>query len=339
VSTEPEHLAAVPEDIRNYILLEEIFMPFASKARRQLYAPGKFTSATFVHYTSAEAALNIIKSKRLWLRNATCMTDYREVQHGFDMLKRVFDIKENEEAFAAALDECHKGVAKEAIAHFNHWLNDLRSQTFIASVSVHDEQREGQHGRLSMWRAMAVSPQRVAIVFRAPWHSGAFNLLNLAFSPVAYYGDNEVQAEFRTVIENIRANAQFVRETSREQVAMTVFSMLASGVVCLKHEGFREEAEWRIVYGPGRQPSRLMENERETRTVGGVPQLIYKIPLDKSVSGDLSSLDVAHIFDRLIVGPSQYSWSMWQAFVSELTNAGVADAADRVVLSGIPIRA
>jgi hypothetical protein len=48
---------------------------------------------------------------------------------------------------------------------------------------------------------------------------------------------------------------------------------------------------------------------------------------------------VARIFDRLIIGPSQYSLAMHQAFAAALTKAGVANAGARVVFSGIPIRA
>lgn len=33
----------------------------------------------FVHYTTAESALNILKSEEIWLRNATLMNDYMEV--------------------------------------------------------------------------------------------------------------------------------------------------------------------------------------------------------------------------------------------------------------------
>jgi hypothetical protein len=82
-----------------------------------------------------------------------------------------------------------------------------------------------------------------------------------------------------------------------------------------------------------------MEAETETRSIAGVPQLIYKMPLDAAVAPQVAALDVARIFDRLIIGPSPYSLAMHQAFAAALTKAGVADAGTRVVFSGIPIRA
>jgi hypothetical protein len=113
--------------------------------------------------------------------------------------------------------------------------------------------------------------------------------------------------------------------------------MLMAGVVCLKHEGFREEREWRVIYNPKRSSSPLMESS--TEIIGGVPQTIYKIPLDVTVSETLGELDLFRMFDRLIIGPTSYPWAMYEAFVRALTMAGVADAGNRVFTSTIPIRA
>jgi hypothetical protein len=112
--------------------------------------------------------------------------------------------------------------------------------------------------------------------------------------------------------------------------------MLLAGVTCLKHEGFREEREWRAIYCPKFYQSPLMESAIEV--VGGVPQLVYKLPLDATASPPLADLDFSRIFHRLIVGPSPYPWPMYDAFREALTKAGVTDSQDRVWTSGIPIR-
>jgi hypothetical protein len=129
MTSQPDSPVVIPEDQKLAMQLEAIFMPFATQERRQLYEPRNFQSAKFVHYTTAEAALNIINSKRLWMRNATCMADYREVQHGFDVLKRFFADDAKRSEFAAALDACHDGATMEAIKLFDHWWGDLQSQT------------------------------------------------------------------------------------------------------------------------------------------------------------------------------------------------------------------
>ena len=45
-----------------------------------------------------------------------------------------------------------------------------------------------------------------------------------------------------------------------------------------------------------------MEAEAEPKTIAGVPQLIYKMPLDATVGPQVEGLEVAGIFDRLISG-------------------------------------
>ena len=40
----------------------------------------------FVHYTTADTAIKIIRSKEVWMRKATSMNDFMEIQHGLDCL-------------------------------------------------------------------------------------------------------------------------------------------------------------------------------------------------------------------------------------------------------------
>ena len=95
-----------------------IFMPYASKKAHEFYEASKFY-ARFVHYTSAEAAMQIIKSKRIWLRNTTCMSDYSEVMHGYDILWKFFSNENNKGEFIKALEGVASGVAEEAIKLFD----------------------------------------------------------------------------------------------------------------------------------------------------------------------------------------------------------------------------
>lgn len=322
--------------------LESIFMPQARRQRDETYGrhtrPGQQVETAhlrFVHYTSAEAALNIIKTKRIWMRNAMCMADYREVQYGFDIFNQFFGNSAKRSEFVAALDDSVQGAASEAIDAFNQHWKDIRFNTYITSVSEHD-QREDLHGRLSMWRGFGGSSARIAMVFHIPWFSGVSEVLKILFSPVTYLTGEQVHARLDEVVGNVAENREFLKQCGRQTVVDWVFTMLVAGVTCLKHEGFREECEWRAIYSPNRRPSPLMESS--TEIVSGVPQPIYKLPLDATGSPALAHLDFSRIFDRLIIGPSQYSLPMTAAFAEALTKTGVEDALKRVWISGIPIR-
>ena len=81
------------EHIERNMRLERILIPHARRQRETHYADHSATNnpiARFVHYTSADAALKIIGSKRVWMRNTTCMADYREVQHGYEITAILF---------------------------------------------------------------------------------------------------------------------------------------------------------------------------------------------------------------------------------------------------------
>ena len=330
------------EEMERLIKLEGIFMPIARRHRDAFYerdpATGVLAGApSFVHYTSAEAALSIIRSKRIWMRNAMSMADYREVQHGLDIFDRFFSDKPKLDAFVAAVDECAPGAAMEAIALFRQQSNTTRLLTYIASISEHLP-TEDQHGRLSMWRAFGGNTARVALVFKIPWNSGAAAILNILFSPVAYLKEEEIHRTISKVIANVNENREFLRSLGYQVILYNVFLMILAGVTCLKHEGFAEEREWRAIYSPDRS-SALMECS--TKVVEGVPQTVYSLPLDETISPALSGLEFSRIFDRLIIGPSQYPWPMYEAFTAALTEAGIPKetAQQRVRISEIPIRA
>jgi hypothetical protein len=169
-----------------------------------------------------------------------------------------FADKAKMEGFCSALDAYVPGAALEAVKLFDGWLPDTRINTYIASISEHDS-KEDLHGRLSMWRAFGGNTARVAIVFGVPWLAEGAEHLNIIFSPVAYLTENEVHTVIYEVIDNINKNEYFIRSVDRPIIVGTVFSMLLAAVTCLKHEGFREEREWRAIYSPKRGPSPFME--------------------------------------------------------------------------------
>ena len=305
-----------------------IVMPYAWERRDAM----EKAKQRFVHYTSAAAGLNIIRTKSIWMRNTTCMADYSEVQHGLKKLTAEKNLK----PLIEFLDSEVSGVGREAVNLFDSWSNDTQFGTYIASISAHDD-KEDVHGRLSMWRAFGGQTARVAFVLKIPENDVVGALLNLWISPVAYFSDAELSQELQRVLQNVRENRDALRQMPRQIIIGAIFYMLVSAVVCLKHDGFHEEREWRLVHSPKRMPSKFMQSSIET--VAGVPQHIYKIPIGGGPPDELNEIKIENLLDRVIIGPSPYPWAMYEAFVSALTDAGVSDAGKKVFVSGIPIRA
>ncbi len=331
-----------PEFMQRAIRLERIFMPYAQRQRREIYVrqtnaePAPGAVIRFAHYTSAHAAMSIINEKRIWMRNTKCMSDYSEVQHGFAMLREFFsEDNKDRERLLSALDACSPGVAAEAINLFDGWLSDTTLNTYITSISEHDASEDAL-GRLSMWRAFGGSAARVAFVFRISYAPDIYDTLPIMFSPVAYLSKERMHGVLREVIDNINSERTFLVNIDRTTLVTAVFQTLLAAITCLKHEGFHEEREWRVIHFPKRQPSPLIK--QVVKEVAGVPQPIFLLPLDEGVSPALSAIDFVRMFDRLIIGPSPYPWPMYEAFTAALSAAGVKDPMSKVFVSDIPIR-
>jgi len=318
--------------------LAGIFMPEALRQMKALFerVPGQ-TTARLVHYTTADAALKIIQKKRLWMRNTICMADYREVLHGFDMFNRYFVDITKRQAFIEAFDTVAPGVAAEAMAAFDNAWSDIRLNTYIACLSEHQDS-EDKNGRLSMWRAFGGGTgSRVGIVLNIPYMTLSPLALAVTFSPVAYLPPAQFHRVIEEVVANVKTERSYLQTLEPGFLVKMIFQMLVSGVVCLKHEGFGEELEWRAIYTPNRWFSPLMESSMEV--IAGVPQVVHQIPLDGAAHPQIADLDFARLFDHLIVGPTPYPWPISCAFAQALKNSGVGDPENCIVFSEIPIRA
>jgi hypothetical protein len=310
--------------------LTGIFMPFATSKLAQIRGANK----RVVHYSSAENILKIVTSKTMWLRNTRCMVDYSEVELGYGMLQKFFQQPAKKEAFFKAVNACSQNLAEESIALFDQWWADIRFNTYICSISEHEDS-EDLHGRLSMWRAFGQSPTRAAMVMRLP-EDGAAEGLHVMLSPVAYFDEAEVEQQIFKVICNVADNRDYLTTLDRDRLKALIFFMIASAAVSIKHKGFHEEKEWRLIYLPRANRSNVITSSIEI--LGGVPQIVHKIPLVENPAENVTGVSIPTLVDRIIIGPTVYAVPIYQAFVQALSEAGMTDAASRVVASGIPIR-
>src|SRR6185437_12942370 len=144
----PELPDFVPEYLRRHM---KAFHPHATRRLAHIHE----SKTRFVHYTSAEVALEIIRTRKVWLRLTSCMNDYLEVGHGLDCLSKAYR-GDHGIRLRTFIDGRFPGLSKEIEKEFNEWQDGLRDQTFVACLSEHAGPRlekEDEHGRLSMWRA------------------------------------------------------------------------------------------------------------------------------------------------------------------------------------------
>ncbi len=313
--------------------LNEIFFPHFWEKRLAL----KESDRKLVHYTSAENALRIITEKAIMLRSTVCMNDYSEVQHGHKLVQSCFF--ENDKGllkqFVEAFDEACSGAANEAFTLYDQHFTTNVYRTYVACIAEHHRE-EDETGRLSMWRAYNQGSAGVAIILdKAPLFSNAA-FVGFFASPVAYLKDNEVRRYLEKVIQSAKDQKEFLKGLPRETIVNSLFTLLLFSAICIKHHGFEEEREWRVIYLPGLFPSEHMK--QSSVTIAGVPQIVYKLPLVDLPDKSLLGIEIPKFVDSIIVGPTQFPYPIFEVLVDAMSKAGVAEPGKRIFTSNIPLR-
>lgn len=304
----------------------QVFMPVFASALHRMETEGR----SFVYYTSVDTALRIIGGRTIWMRNARRMNDVADVQHGIVAVDQFFQSKPNRARLYHVLG---MQVGSRIDALWLHYRNHLMGEVYITCVSEHPRS-EDDYGRLSMWRAYCASPDGVALVLNpAPFYLET-NELNAYSSPVYYGHAHELHDRFHEVLDNIERERK--PDWTDEEVLGHLVMAILFGAVCLKHPGFQEEQEWRVVHMPNafRRPSRL----RRLDNMLDPPQTVFEIPLISDPSVGLTGLSPGELIERVIIGPSNRTSATSASLIAALAAQGVLDPASRIVTSGIPLR-
>ena len=209
-------------------LLISIFFPDYPQQHRQLEGG----QIKFAQYTSAEAAASIIKTKHVWLRNAQCMNDFSEIQHGLDCLIAAYNSDDPRNRLKSLLEKIFPGVPKKLEDLFNGWIPHFQNDTYITCLSEHPT-TEDQYGRLSMWRAYG-GKQSVAIVLNTEVFTSETDILCANIYPVSYLSPEEFNQKFFSVSERIEKHIDFIASLDENAVLNIVFELLLK--VTLQHK-------------------------------------------------------------------------------------------------------
>jgi len=311
-------------------LLISIFLPDYPEQLRQLKG-GEFN---FAQYTSAEAAASVIRSEQVWLRNSQCMNDYSEIQHGLDCLTAAYGSDDPRNKLKSLLEKVFPGLPKKLEDLFNGWIPHFQNDTYITCLSEHPT-TENQYGRLSMWRAYGGN-QSVAIVLNTEVFTSETDILHADIYPVSYLSAEEFNEKFFSVSDRIEKHIDFIAELEEDAVLNIVFELFRNYAVSIKHPGFAEEREWRVVYMPTFRPSEHVKIEMET--INGLPQEVCKIPLKEFPKEGFNGASIPRLINRIIIGPNDDQIILRKSFIKLLETAGCKDAYKMVYASGIPLR-
>lgn len=313
--------------------LLEIFLSYDRKRHKALAKSGFLLA----HYTTAETAMKILRNRCLWLRNSAVMNDFSEVEYGRAVTKPVLDGGLGLR-FKNLLNGLHEGLGDRVLeCHANHHLH-ARETVYMASLSEHDPR--DMFGRLSMWRAYGGPVAGVALLF----HGWAADLeiepsLAIGVSPVLYGTQQKFEIEFLEMLGHVEGNADFLKSLPASWIEAAAVQMLQLATLSIKHPGFEEELEWRIIHRPHEWSSAAVMPF--TMALGGLPQTIYQMPFHNPEGHPLHNipqLDLNDILACVMMGPCAYPETVFRALVDEMIASGIKDAHNRIVVSNIPLR-
>lgn len=287
-------------------------------------------SRRFAYYTSADTAMKVLKNEELWLRNATVMNDFSEITYGLELIHSTFS-GDAGERFRTAVDDIFKGTIAKAEKLLSNWIADWKLETYLACISLHDE-TEDKSGRLSMWRAYGDT----AIIIKNTPMIAITNLLGVFSMPVLYLSQEDYKNRLNNITNSIVENQTYLHQLGQETLVSFIHQMFTFTAIGTKHPGFNEEKEWRIFFRPNERASPLMEPT--TVVLGGVPQIVYKLPLRNQPEDGLHGADIPSLLDRIIIGPTPYPYVSVMAFKSVLKELNVQNVDDKVIASDIPLR-
>ena len=313
--------------------LYSLFLPHDFEAMRRLEADGGAPELRLVHYTTTEAAVSILKSEKVWMRNAALMNDFREIQHGIECFEAACNAGAGSR-LGDLLNEVHEGIAAEINHALRNWADQIRKETYLISLSEH-EPAEDNTGKLSMWRAYG-SGRGVALVLNTTAFRSESEALG-AYTSKVFYADAEIfTAYFDALVTQLEANVAALRALSRQGVLDWMYVFYRATLLSTKHPGFAEEKEWRVLFSPI-EPSRG-RIVKSSEIIGGIFQKIYVLPLIDFPEENHIGAALPGLLNRLIIGPTSYPFSIYQAFVDLLQEKGIDGAEGKVYASNIPLR-
>lgn len=311
------------------LLWQQIFFPEALRRFAEVVSTGSL----FAHYTSAEVAMSIIQKSEVWMRNTTVMNDFSEVEHGRDCVVGAWN-SEVGARLRKAIDAIHPGAAKAISDLYDGWLPDMQHGTYITCISEHPPS-EDNLGRLSMWRAYGGRNGVAMVMDLTPFQATTVEL-GAFTSPVLYADADDFREHMAQMAERLEVHRTTLQLSGLDHLRDSLFTALRYATLCTKHPAFREEREWRVIYSPALMQSPVIKPQ--VRSARGVPQTVQLLPLKHDPANGLHHADIPSLLRRVIIGPTEDAWVLFDAFRSLLEEAGVQDAAARVWVSGIPLR-
>jgi hypothetical protein len=253
------------------------------------------------HYTSVETLENILTGNELWFSNPLFMNDHEELRFGMRLGSDRF-LTSDVLKTACVSAETFDILTTKFIERYQDFESKHAIDTFVLSFSEHD--RQDYNGRLSMWRGYGASGKGVAVVFDTA-RIQALPSSPLVVAKIEYKTPEErtawVDAQLALLAFHIVDSDK--SPESLDTVAAEWVERLKYFALFTKHDGFREEQEWRAVYFSDRDKQ---DTFREMLSYAITPRGVepkLKLKLKSLKEPYQSYTGVEELVERILLGP------------------------------------
>jgi len=289
--------------------------------RRQELKP----NTRIAYYTTSETALRIIQNGTFWLRNPELMNDYAEVVHGQQCLKSVLADEQVLAKAAQTVDATFPGFFADLVKSWIEAINSTNTLRFVACLS--EIAANDDRGRLSMWRAYG-GHNGVALVMKDSLLDLDSVFINTFHSPVLYGDAAKVKGLVLEILQNLANIAATVAAAGQPFLKERLLAALEFAMLSIKHIGFEEEREWRMIHHLSDESAHL---KYRSEIVRGSAEVVCELNLASH-----PAIAPAAIIEKVIIGPCPFPAST--AMAIRRAFHGIGAAIPPVVTSDIPLR-
>jgi hypothetical protein len=256
----------------------------------------------FAHYTSIQVLESIMRTDQVWFSSPLLMNDKQEMLHGLDLGTKLFN--NSPEITQACATEPRAGALRE---YYRRYLEQFYAahalQVYVFCLS--EFRRNRPDGLLSMWRGYGSNGHGAALVF----DTGLIHRrdeIPMIISKVTYASDDERMLILRAKFVQFAA-ALTSLGVSDDQLyipAFQIFNWVKVSALTSKHDGFKEEDEWRLIYMPERDKAHVL-TPRISYFIGPRgPEPKLKMSIAPIPIPPIPAWGFAEILDRIVLGPA-----------------------------------
>lgn len=305
--------------------LREIFFSKYVYRRNEFYGEGK----KLAYYTSAHVARSVLEKHELWMKNLSHMNDNSEVAYGCKLLNDLLKSGFGEELLDVMQEYIgmDRTAAEETLVQFETEKLSWKLNTYATCFTEHLD-GEDDDGRLSMWRGYG-NENGVAMVFDVSKMDDVLDGSMVDLTPVEYLKIDKLIDEANELLSQIRSKKEELCKYKPEFLKEYIMNVLRFAIISIKHPGFAEEKEWRLV---GHAENLKLDIEE----INGMVQQVYKLKL--------RDFKLAEGLDRIILAPTtdvfarEMTRKAFVRLIEESLRIDHGRAEEMVTVSSIPYR-